>query len=632
MFLLPASLLLFGVSLLAPLGVLRLGVGMYAVLRLSAAAHPVVRARGQGRHALAADLRFAAAAERVRQAGGGGPDAASMLSRRPGRPAAAGGTLPLVLPVLAVLVAAARRRHDRAWSRMVFGVQLFVAGLGWFWVLLLLGAGVVGALAGLSLAAALRRARERLPRSRARSATRSSGPCAPSPAAACSAAGPGEGVQKWHLPDAHADFIFAATAEEFGIVACLALVALFAFLILRGLVARERDQRPLRPARGHGPDRRVRPAGADQHGGQPQPDPDQGHDAAVHQLWRLLAAGAGHRHGHAAGADPARRPAAAAGHAWSGARDRPDPDRRRRHRRPHVPGPGARARLAPAGAATVALLTDSRGARYVGGELPYTVVSAGSPSGGLGARLRGHRRSWPAAWSRACWRCAASGRSAAAAFGGYASVPARWPRPPEPRAAPGPRAERRVRPRQPADGPLRADRGAQLRAAPPRCLPEPGLRRLLTGNPTRPEFAHGAAAAGSVRPLPPPRAGRQPGRAGLQRRGAGGPRPCCRPSCARDWISPSSAGRRIWTASAPPMPAIGLEAELASFFADVPGAHGARPTCWSAAPAPRPWPSCWRWAGRRCWCPTCTPPTTTRPPTRRPWPMPAPRFWCRSRS
>ena len=47
--------------------------------------------------------------------------------------------------------------------------------------------------------------------------------------------GPGEGVQKWHLPDAHADFIFAATAEEFGVVACLALVALFAFLILRGL-------------------------------------------------------------------------------------------------------------------------------------------------------------------------------------------------------------------------------------------------------------------------------------------------------------------------------------------------------------------------------------------------------------
>ena len=42
-------------------------------------------------------------------------------------------------------------------------------------------------------------------------------------------------MQKWHLPDAHADFIFAATAEEFGIVACLALVALFAFLILRGL-------------------------------------------------------------------------------------------------------------------------------------------------------------------------------------------------------------------------------------------------------------------------------------------------------------------------------------------------------------------------------------------------------------
>ena len=53
--------------------------------------------------------------------------------------------------------------------------------------------------------------------------------------------GPGEGVTKFQLPDAHADFIFAATAEEFGIIACLLLVALFAFVIVPGPVAGQRD-------------------------------------------------------------------------------------------------------------------------------------------------------------------------------------------------------------------------------------------------------------------------------------------------------------------------------------------------------------------------------------------------------
>src|SRR5262249_26510885 len=47
--------------------------------------------------------------------------------------------------------------------------------------------------------------------------------------------GPGEGLTKFRLPDAHADFIFAATAEEFGALVCLLLVALFAFIVLRGL-------------------------------------------------------------------------------------------------------------------------------------------------------------------------------------------------------------------------------------------------------------------------------------------------------------------------------------------------------------------------------------------------------------
>jgi cell division protein FtsW len=48
--------------------------------------------------------------------------------------------------------------------------------------------------------------------------------------------GLGEGVVKRYLPDGHTDFIFAVIGEEFGVVVCLALVAVFAFIVLRGLV------------------------------------------------------------------------------------------------------------------------------------------------------------------------------------------------------------------------------------------------------------------------------------------------------------------------------------------------------------------------------------------------------------
>lgn len=46
--------------------------------------------------------------------------------------------------------------------------------------------------------------------------------------------GPGEGTVKAVLPDAHSDFIFAVAGEEFGLLLCLVLVALFAFVVLRG--------------------------------------------------------------------------------------------------------------------------------------------------------------------------------------------------------------------------------------------------------------------------------------------------------------------------------------------------------------------------------------------------------------
>lgn len=47
--------------------------------------------------------------------------------------------------------------------------------------------------------------------------------------------GIGEGRANQYLPDAHTDFIFAATAEEFGFFACMALLLIFAVIVWRGL-------------------------------------------------------------------------------------------------------------------------------------------------------------------------------------------------------------------------------------------------------------------------------------------------------------------------------------------------------------------------------------------------------------
>ena len=55
--------------------------------------------------------------------------------------------------------------------------------------------------------------------------------------------GPGEGTVKRVLPDSHTDFVFAVAGEEFGIVLCFVILAIFAFVVLRGLsiALRERD-------------------------------------------------------------------------------------------------------------------------------------------------------------------------------------------------------------------------------------------------------------------------------------------------------------------------------------------------------------------------------------------------------
>jgi cell division protein FtsW len=54
--------------------------------------------------------------------------------------------------------------------------------------------------------------------------------------------GPGEGRVKDVLPDAHADFVFAVAGEEFGMILCLVIIAVFAFIVLRGLLRLVQEQ------------------------------------------------------------------------------------------------------------------------------------------------------------------------------------------------------------------------------------------------------------------------------------------------------------------------------------------------------------------------------------------------------
>ncbi|EHH68650.1 FtsW/RodA/SpoVE family cell cycle protein [Gluconobacter morbifer] len=56
--------------------------------------------------------------------------------------------------------------------------------------------------------------------------------------------GPGEGRVKDLLPDAHADFVFAVAGEEYGLILCLFIIAVFGMIVLRTLLKLMREDDP----------------------------------------------------------------------------------------------------------------------------------------------------------------------------------------------------------------------------------------------------------------------------------------------------------------------------------------------------------------------------------------------------
>lgn len=125
---------------------------------------------------------------------------------------------------------------------MVWGVLFFLAGMPWIWIVGLAGLGVLAMVSAYwffpHVAGRIDRfitgEGDNFQVDAGREAIISGG---------WLGQGPGEGSVKKYLPDSHADFTFAVAAEEFGIIACILLVALFGFIVLRGLskALKERD-------------------------------------------------------------------------------------------------------------------------------------------------------------------------------------------------------------------------------------------------------------------------------------------------------------------------------------------------------------------------------------------------------
>ncbi|MHA6287219.1 putative lipid II flippase FtsW [Maricaulis sp. CAU 1757] len=116
---------------------------------------------------------------------------------------------------------------------LIFGGIFFASGLSWLWVAILGGLAVAGSgLAYMTLPHVASRVQRFLdPESgdtyqidRATEAISRGG---------IAGVGPGEGEVKHLLPDAHTDFIFSVAAEEFGLMASLAIIGLFALLVAR---------------------------------------------------------------------------------------------------------------------------------------------------------------------------------------------------------------------------------------------------------------------------------------------------------------------------------------------------------------------------------------------------------------
>ncbi|MBX9819190.1 putative lipid II flippase FtsW [Afipia birgiae] len=118
---------------------------------------------------------------------------------------------------------------------MVWGALFFIAGMRMIWVFGLMGAGAVGLFGAYMMVPHVAGRIKRFMDPSSGDTFQVDTAMEAFTHGGWFGQGPGEGTVKRILPDSHTDFVFAVAAEEFGIILCLVLLSLFAFIVIRAL-------------------------------------------------------------------------------------------------------------------------------------------------------------------------------------------------------------------------------------------------------------------------------------------------------------------------------------------------------------------------------------------------------------
>ncbi|MBA4789866.1 MAG: putative lipid II flippase FtsW [Pseudomonadota bacterium] len=127
---------------------------------------------------------------------------------------------------------------------LVWCALFFLAGLRWIWMVGLMGFGLGGAVLAYNVVPHVRKRIDRFLDPATGDTYQIDTALQSFEHGGWFGQGPGEGTVKRILPDGHTDFIFAVAAEEFGVILCLILLSLFAFIIIRSLTRALDEQDP----------------------------------------------------------------------------------------------------------------------------------------------------------------------------------------------------------------------------------------------------------------------------------------------------------------------------------------------------------------------------------------------------